>query len=386
MKNILALPVLLIFLISCAPAPVAEATIIASLEGAEGSVSVNGSPATEGKLLKTGDVVKTGLASSAKMVFYDSAVLRLDENTEITIKYTSSEEKVSVYQTSGQTWSRILHLSGVTEYDVETPTTIASVRGTGFKVKVTSDDTEVAVGEGEVEVSTKKDGKILKRQLVKRLERAMVRNNMLDSMEMSAMTEDSFMELNLGEDEAFIDMMVKRFAKKHPRVVKALKDAGYTSEDAHEWMRDLATGEITPEEMRATIKDAMQDLEKEGVVRDIETDTNALETEQAEQDIVEIEQTTVEQDVVGIEARDACADAADPDACYNERATLTNDATHCASIQEQRTKDSCLSTVAINMKDSTLCNDIVDNEKRVFCEQNAQTENRITGDVIVLPQ
>ncbi|MBI4150558.1 hypothetical protein HY492_00360 [Candidatus Woesearchaeota archaeon] len=218
----------------------------------------------------------------------------------------------------------------------------------------------------------------------------MVRHDMLDRMEMSAMADDAFMESNLDEDEAFIDLMVRRFAKRHPRIVNALKEAGYTQEDAHAWMKDLATGEMTVDEMRATLKDAMQDLEKEGVVREATDEQDSIETEQAtgeretDTTTIETEQDTIEQEVVEIEARDLCVDETDKDSCYNERAAETNDATHCTSIQAQDTKDNCLSMVAINTKNDALCTDVVDNEVRTVCEQNIRSDNRITGDMILI--
>ncbi|MBI4150559.1 FecR domain-containing protein [Candidatus Woesearchaeota archaeon] len=160
MRTGIALFILLALVVGCAPAGQDNASV-ASLENVAGTVTVNGKDTT-GAALYVGDVIATGADAKAQVVFSDSAVLRLDANTEITIKGTT-DTNVAVFQSSGQTWSRVLHLSGISDYEIETATTTASVRGTGFKVKVNKDDTEVAVGEGEVEVSTKKDGKVLKR-------------------------------------------------------------------------------------------------------------------------------------------------------------------------------------------------------------------------------
>ena len=48
------------------------------------------------------------------------------------------------------TWNKFTGLSGVNGYEVETPTTVATVRGTEFGVNLS----EVMVGEGEVDVES----------------------------------------------------------------------------------------------------------------------------------------------------------------------------------------------------------------------------------------
>ncbi len=239
---------------------------IAVLDVAEGMVWVNGEKANEGISLMVGDIIKTDAASSAEIHFYDSAVLRLSENTEVEIKDTgsSAERTLSLEQTSGQTWSRLLKLGGIANYQVETSTLTASVRGTGFTVTVTDEDSDVAVGEGAVEVTTK--GATRERQLVKRLQHAKVSRAM--KMEMNEMTSDRFMDENLEKDDKFINKMSDRFATKHPRVVRALKSQGYSDDDMHDWMRQLATGNMTKDQLRSLAEDAMQDLKESRIVNE----------------------------------------------------------------------------------------------------------------------
>ncbi len=96
-----------------------------------------------------GDTVKTGPKSETIVTFPNGSELRFDENTEIKIK-DATVDKVSISQTLGRTWSRVVKLMGNQNYEVETPTALATVRGTSFAV--TLDD--IFVDEGLVAVGT----------------------------------------------------------------------------------------------------------------------------------------------------------------------------------------------------------------------------------------
>lgn len=265
------------------PEPIAG-EIVATLELAEGDVHVNGEGAEKGAGLREGDKVTTGADSKASVTFFDGGVLRLSENTEIVLSEVS-KSAILISQTAGETWTRLLKLAGVDQYSVETPTTIASVRGTGFKVKVGAEETEISVGEGQVEVATKSEGRILKKQLLRKLQRASVRHGFLDQIRLAIATEAE-LGIELDQDEAVIDRLVRRFAERHPRIVRALREKGYTREDAERWIRDLATGELTQEQLREIAQDALQDLERVGI---------EIEDEQA---VVEAEVDAIEQETV----------------------------------------------------------------------------------------
>ncbi|MEK6849681.1 MAG: hypothetical protein AABY01_03880, partial [Nanoarchaeota archaeon] len=55
------------------------------------------------------------------------------------------------------------------------------------------------------------------------------------------------------------------FANRHPRIVATLKEAGYTKETVHDWMRNLATGNMTREEMKMMLRDEMIELRNENI-------------------------------------------------------------------------------------------------------------------------
>lgn len=96
--------------------------------------------------------IKTSENSEASIVIYGRNILRLEENTEIDLREIS-EDKISIRQEEGSTWNRILRLTGNQVYEVETPTSVASVRGTGFLVDIGEED-NILGGEGCLNVKS----------------------------------------------------------------------------------------------------------------------------------------------------------------------------------------------------------------------------------------
>ncbi|MCA9385370.1 FecR domain-containing protein [Candidatus Dojkabacteria bacterium] len=114
----------------------------------EGSIEI--SPQSE---------VKVG-EGSAYVLFSDNSVMSIDAQTEIEIDYKYND--VSIKQVVGNTWHRILNLNeSEVNYKVETPTTIAAVRGTKFGVySDRSGATNIYVKEGEVAVAENTDKEV----------------------------------------------------------------------------------------------------------------------------------------------------------------------------------------------------------------------------------
>jgi hypothetical protein len=106
--------------------------------------------------------VKTGSDGLAHVVLPDESMISLAENTEMQINFEDKETKV--LQTLGNAWYRIKKLSGTKEFNVETPTAVASVRGTIFGVE-TAEVELVYVTESSVEISQLvKEGENAKRE------------------------------------------------------------------------------------------------------------------------------------------------------------------------------------------------------------------------------
>lgn len=128
----------------------------------------------DGHEISTGDRVRTLDSSAASIIFFDNSVMRLDENTEITLTelHIDSEnyldQDVDVELLSGRVWSRIMNLLDLdSTYEVETSSVVATVRGTAFSMSVGDrGETEVDVTESQVALTmfkaTSDTGEIIK--------------------------------------------------------------------------------------------------------------------------------------------------------------------------------------------------------------------------------
>jgi len=116
------------------------------------SASGDWKSATSGMGLSEGMSIKTLSGSRAIVVLRDSSVTRLDENTEITLNNLNKTD-VSIIQSAGQTWTRLLKFSGISGYEIETPDALATVRGTAFAVSI-GNGTYIGVVEGTVHTLT----------------------------------------------------------------------------------------------------------------------------------------------------------------------------------------------------------------------------------------
>ncbi len=73
---------------------------------------------------------------SAYILFPDNSMMSVDSKTSLTLDYT--KEKVTIFQTLGNTYHRVKTLENGQEYEVRTPGTLAAVRGTKFAVLLDS--------------------------------------------------------------------------------------------------------------------------------------------------------------------------------------------------------------------------------------------------------
>jgi len=115
-----------------------------------------------GELLHNNDEIKTGSESFAAIKYTDGgAAVKIFPNSVVRISAVKQDKQLHKNTTLqlGSPHSSInSKIKG--NYQVETPTTVASVKGTGFITKVTPDrKTIVVVLEGEVLVQNKESGK-----------------------------------------------------------------------------------------------------------------------------------------------------------------------------------------------------------------------------------
>lgn len=120
--------------------------------------------AENGMDLFESDSVKTGDNASASIILFKTSIVRLDSNTEVTLQEIIEQEETSVTleQNAGRTWNTIEKISGIDNYEVQTPTAVASVRGTSFDVYILANgNITISVGNGTVNVTIYKDGEIV---------------------------------------------------------------------------------------------------------------------------------------------------------------------------------------------------------------------------------
>jgi len=159
--------------------------------------------AINGTELYQSDSIRTGINSFASIIFFKGSVIRLDENTEITLKeiIQQDETSITIQQDAGRTWNTVQKISGIDNYEVQTPTAVASVRGTSFDVNVEETGiTIVSVIKGIVNVSKTEDGSVYTVELEKNWSITVDHDEIGQQEEFEP---DEWIENNLLEDETF---------------------------------------------------------------------------------------------------------------------------------------------------------------------------------------
>lgn len=126
--------------------------------------------ASKGEQYLDRDALSTGEASWVQLLFQNQHQLRMQENTELTIRQLfrrkdTGDEVTELELSSGEILNRVRRLpTSASIYTIHTPTATSSVRGTRFLVRVFQRDgewvTEIQVLDGLVEV-TDRVGQIL---------------------------------------------------------------------------------------------------------------------------------------------------------------------------------------------------------------------------------
>ncbi len=183
--------------------------------------------AQNGMDLYQSDSIKTGVDASASIVFFKSSIIRLDSNTEVSLQEIIQNDdgtNVKIKQDAGRTWSTVAKISGIDNYDVQTPTAVASVRGTAFDVHIKSDGrTDVGVGRGIVNVSKIKNGEILGTIEVKKNEAVTVDPDVIDqTLEIKVFEKDNWVLDNQQKDEDILTHGISMYINSTINVKDAL--------------------------------------------------------------------------------------------------------------------------------------------------------------------
>ena len=135
----------LVFGASAALAPEADArAAMSTLSAVRGDVVVRHAdgtvaPANEGDVIVAGDAIRTGSGALAEITYFEGSTVRIEAHTELVVEKLSSSPDggtvVAMWQAAGRTWHVVTKLiTGGSRYEVRTPSSTATVRGTIFAV------------------------------------------------------------------------------------------------------------------------------------------------------------------------------------------------------------------------------------------------------------
>lgn len=110
--------------------------------------------AVDGEVLNAGDSVRTADGARAVLTYFEGSTVTIEPNTELTINAASAQGNdtiVVMTQSVGRTWHVVTKLvQGGSKYEVHTPASTASVRGTAFTVDTDGDTTTITTTQGTV--------------------------------------------------------------------------------------------------------------------------------------------------------------------------------------------------------------------------------------------
>ena len=193
--------------------------------------------AQNGTLLYQSDTVKTESNTSASIVLFRSSIIRLDSNTEVTIQEIIEQEgetSVKIQQDMGRTWNTISKISGIDNYEVQTPTTVASVRGTSFDVYILANgNVTITVGNGTVNVTIYKNGEIISSiEVPEYLYVAIDPNYLGEVPELKPYELDDWILENLQKDDEFREDIREELYNRIEPFIPELKEIyGVTDEE-----------------------------------------------------------------------------------------------------------------------------------------------------------
>lgn len=128
------------------------------------------SPALDGELYATGDLVRANVDGRAVLTFFDGSSLSVDPGSQVKVvalnRVSTDGIQVTIEQSLGRSWQSVQKLrTPDSRYEVRTPSTSAVVRGTGFLTLVQQlasggTQTTYQVDEGALQVNATAGGSV----------------------------------------------------------------------------------------------------------------------------------------------------------------------------------------------------------------------------------
>jgi len=233
--------------------PPATAAILYVEEGAVEADTGNGwAAATDEMELEEGAKVRTG-EGTASVVLLEGEVMHMEPHSEIALRELGSS-RIRITQILGETWHKVTRISGVSTYKVETPSTVATVRGTEFFVAMGTED-EVAVDEGEVETGFVKSPSKKLMLTAKRKARMMATEDIIDSDMVDDPRPAKFKQMYI---ERLQRMRMREIKKNGALMSMAKKTYGITDESIQQYLDDVDNGRQDEDATYAKVPDMLK--------------------------------------------------------------------------------------------------------------------------------
>ncbi|HEX2958439.1 MAG TPA: FecR domain-containing protein [Chitinispirillaceae bacterium] len=153
--------------------------------------------------------IRTLLESSAEITLETGTVLKIGENTVVSLSELNKNEKQNTTQSSikvvtGQMWANVKKISNTqSKMDFETPTAVASIRGTRLGIEVNREKTRIDVYEGLVAVRTRNSNQTISVKPNFRAE-VMSSSNTITVMEFKDIKTDTTQGSVVGPSDPFV--------------------------------------------------------------------------------------------------------------------------------------------------------------------------------------
>jgi hypothetical protein len=218
-----------VYFVFIAPKPATAAILYVERGSVEVDTGKGWQAGTDEMELSKNSKVRTA-DGEATVVFYEGEIMHLEPNSEVQLDELSKNE-IHVTQLAGETWNKVTKISGVSEFTVETPSTVATVRGTEFAIN----DNEIYVMEGGVEYGTQDKSPI------------MVKGGNMAIKQI--MKEEGISPERLAKLQQFPEKYEKilkkiraREIRKHKGVLKMAASKGFTEEKIKHQLNEMDEG------------------------------------------------------------------------------------------------------------------------------------------------
>lgn len=189
--------------------------------------------------------------SKAQVVFYDSIFVFLDPNTKVSVE-TLAIENVAIKQDQGLTWNKVTKLFNANNFDVKTPNSVASVRGTEFEIKINDNEsTEVTLVDGKIDVVNGNDNCTLNN-----FEKVLITSDEILNVEITLQEKERLIQ-KIKETKELLSKnrqtLAKRLLSQNDYLVKKTESAlgeKIDENSAMELFNDVDSGKISFQELK----------------------------------------------------------------------------------------------------------------------------------------